>query len=60
MLKLTTVTSFQYPVTKSRGLNSLSIIYHNFVSKTLLLTLFLCKGVTLALLLTVEATPNLL
>jgi len=50
IFKLATVTSFQYPVTKTRGLNSFSIIYHNFVLKTLLLTLFLCKGIMLALL----------
>jgi len=34
MLQLATVTSFQYPVTKTRVLNFFSIIYHNFILKT--------------------------
>ena len=59
MLKLATLTSFQYPVTKTRGLKSFSIIYQNFVLKTLLLTLFLCASIMVALLLTIEAAHSL-
>jgi hypothetical protein len=43
MLKVATVASFQYPVTKTRGLNSFSVIYQNLVLKTLLLSSFFAQ-----------------